>query len=455
MRIAFGACILLCLAVLAFGIHLVLEEERQVSSFSATTTAVVLDRRVNVRRLPGEHGGWGETYEPIVTFQYEVQGQRFKGNRVFRNPFQIGGNLGDAFVRATVDRFEAGQRVPAYYKPDNPAEACLIRRPELWVYLGLLGPAMVLSFVLSMWPAPQAGSVEHARRKGRWIAAVWHIMGLSAAIHYFHLAGADYFVVAPWLFGIYTYAGLIPVAVALPSVGFADRVKLAIGASFLGTVLGCFPGTIVACLADWVWHKGFPTAIVWAAYPTIAGGVLFAVLGLLGLIKRVAAEGQGGCAAADEDAGPDQFGRYGPPPGTIPFRIDERPMPEGVDLDVLLPAKVGPYERSMLHTSKSLSDPIYAEYYLGSTKILVELGICGTAHIAQAGVGTARQETMGGGAAMVVHAWSSGTEPSCFKATDSRYGGAFMAWTRGSYYFSAHAKTGEEDLNRFVEVFPY
>jgi len=30
-----------------------------------------------------------------------------------------------------------------------------------------------------------------------------------------------------------------------------------------------------------------------------------------------------------------------------------------------------------------------------------------------------------------------------------------MAWTRGGYYFSAHAKGGEKDLGEFMKVFPY
>ena len=33
--------------------------------------------------------------------------------------------------------------------------------------------------------------------------------------------------------------------------------------------------------------------------------------------------------------------------------------------------------------------------------------------------------------------------------------GAFVAWTRGRYYFSAHAKGGERDLDEFMEAFPY
>jgi hypothetical protein len=33
--------------------------------------------------------------------------------------------------------------------------------------------------------------------------------------------------------------------------------------------------------------------------------------------------------------------------------------------------------------------------------------------------------------------------------------GAFFAWTRGGYYFSAHAKMGGADLDAFMQAFPW
>jgi hypothetical protein len=33
--------------------------------------------------------------------------------------------------------------------------------------------------------------------------------------------------------------------------------------------------------------------------------------------------------------------------------------------------------------------------------------------------------------------------------------GAFFAWTRGGYYFSAHAKGGTAALEAFMQAFPY
>jgi hypothetical protein len=284
MRIAIGFCALLCLAILGFGIHLVLEEQRQVLSFSATTTAVVLNKHVKVQTFEDYEYGPQNSFEPVVTFRYEVHGRQFTGNSVFRSPFVIAGNGGAAFVQATVDHFEIDQEAPVYYRPDNPTEACLIRRPALSLYLVILGPVIPLSLVVSVWPLRQAGSVPSHRRKGRWIAALWYLVVLAGGAHYFYLAGADYTAWAVWLFGIYTYLGLIPVDVALPSSGRAQRVKDAIELSLVGAFVGLCLGGGAGCVADLVWPRGQFIPHLWAAYTAVVLAPLFAMLRLLGLV---------------------------------------------------------------------------------------------------------------------------------------------------------------------------
>ena len=50
-------------------------------------------------------------------------------------------------------------------------------------------------------------------------------------------------------------------------------------------------------------------------------------------------------------------------------------------------------------------------------------------------------------------AYAKRGDNSCWSIVDP--GGAFFAWTRGRYYFSAHAKGGERALEEFVKGFPY
>jgi uncharacterized membrane protein YozB (DUF420 family) len=465
MRIALGFCAVLCLAILGFGIHLVLEEQRQVMSFSATTTAVVLTKRVAVHTFqdPDSEYSLEISFEPVVTFRYEVHGQQFTGNSVFRSPFVIGGDIGAAFVRAAVDRFEIGQETPVYYRPANPTEACLIRRPSLYVYLVILGPMIPLSLVVSVWPLPQAGSVPNHRRKGRWIAALWYLVVLAGGAHYFCLAGADGTESARWLFGIFTYVGLIPVAVALPSSGRAQRVKVAILASFYGMFFGLFPGLAAALLADWVWQRGVVTSYLCVGYSAAVGAAVFAMLALAGVVTqaRVASGGKEG----DEERGmhPDFSNRhqsepesvypsaYTAPADGIPYRIDQRPLPSGEDLEALLPARVGPFRRTSIK-ERGLNKPIYAEYHSQHGEVFVELGICHDPAEARRGVETSKAET-DAEFPEATHRLSLETEPSFFLTDTPR--GAFLSWTRGRYYFSAHAKHGEADLNRFIAAFPY
>jgi hypothetical protein len=53
----------------------------------------------------------------------------------------------------------------------------------------------------------------------------------------------------------------------------------------------------------------------------------------------------------------------------------------------------------------------------------------------------------------VIQACSQGTEPSFLKTCSPRLS-AFLAWTRGGYYFSAHANDGEALLAAFMASFP-
>ena len=48
---------------------------------------------------------------------------------------------------------------------------------------------------------------------------------------------------------------------------------------------------------------------------------------------------------------------------------------------------------------------------------------------------------------------SFGTEPSYLKVVNKD--GAFFAWTRGGYFFTADAEDGEADLDAFINAFPY
>jgi hypothetical protein len=84
--------------------------------------------------------------------------------------------------------------------------------------------------------------------------------------------------------------------------------------------------------------------------------------------------------------------------------------------------------------------------------VFVELGICGDPDVARDALRTAKRET-DAEFPDEPQLFVCGPDPSYLKTSNKL--GAFMAWTRGSYYFSAHAKGGGADLDLFVEAFPY
>ena len=141
------------------------------------------------------------------------------------------------------------------------------------------------------------------------------------------------------------------------------------------------------------------------------------------------------------------------PADDVPYGVDQRPMPTGDDLDVLLPSRVGSFVRGPLRVPGAIHDnPIYADYRGGTSGVFVELGICSEPSGAQQAIRTAKAETDAEFPG-IPQEGVLGTDPSYLRTANRL--GAFFAWTRGSYYFSAHAKGGEADLDAFLKAFPY
>ena len=473
MRIGLGICVLFCVAIAGFGVHQVLEQQRQVTAYSAKTTAVVLERRLEGHWTGHGYGASRGTYvsEAVLKFRYEVQGQQFTSNSVFPGgPREgAGGYLGERFALAVLERFQIGEETTAHYNPANPMEACLIRRPSFIPYLIVLLPTIVASGILAyLWRSSQRQAI------GRRIAAPWHVVGLAGTGHYVYLAGADHAGGALVLLGVYTQLGLIPVAFAMPdskSSEFARRIKSAIGCSLFGTFVGIWLGLAVGWAARAFFSASATVSLSCWGYGIAIPAALLFLLGLFmkeweprgrrgrGKSRKKKASRQRRPRRSDRQRD-DEFVPMPPPDGPIPYQIDQRPVPSGEDLEILLPDQVGPFRCADMDDPDDVRNAqIYAEYrcdkgemFSDAGKIAVELGVCDDPASAQRGVETSMAETLAEypDAAQLL---SLKTEPSFFKTLTPR--GAFMSWTRGCYYFSAHAPYGEEGLDRFMEAFPY
>jgi hypothetical protein len=95
---------------------------------------------------------------------------------------------------------------------------------------------------------------------------------------------------------------------------------------------------------------------------------------------------------------------------------------------------------------------VYATYRNDGKEIFVEFEISTKAEDAQNALDVAAEDVTES-FPTDPHSGSMGTEPSYVKVADDD--GAFFAWTRGGYFFSANAKSGEADLDAFMNAFPY
>ncbi len=146
----------------------------------------------------------------------------------------------------------------------------------------------------------------------------------------------------------------------------------------------------------------------------------------------------------------------------VPYGIGQRPLPSGLNLDQLLPQQVGPYTRQSVQLAtrqgveataiKMDGDSVYAHYRSGSAAIFVEFAVTSSAAAAQSILETAAGETTPQ-FPTDPRFGALGQEPSYLKVINAD--SAFFAWTRGGYYFSASAQSGEAALDAFMQPFPY
>lgn len=139
-----------------------------------------------------------------------------------------------------------------------------------------------------------------------------------------------------------------------------------------------------------------------------------------------------------------------------PYGIAQRPMPKGTDLETLLPRKVGTFTRAALPagTKTPVNEDLNVDYVSGSDKVNVGFSIPGDPKEAHAAIKTAKDESVGtltqqGKAQELKKAEESiGTPTSYYKVSD------FIAWSRGGYFFYAHASSPAA-LDAFMKAFPF
>ena len=143
-----------CSVFLAFGVTMLAKEQRRLSVYQPVT-ATVLSTRVE------EHSDSdGSTYEPVVVYRYRVRDREYTASRVT----PLAESRSGRWAYRVTARYQAGSSHTAFYDPENPADAYLLRRRSVvaWMFtaIPLLGMLLIAAGIrssrelsrMSHWP---------------------------------------------------------------------------------------------------------------------------------------------------------------------------------------------------------------------------------------------------------------------------------------------------------------
>ena len=126
-----------CCLFLGIGVTMLAKEQRRLSVFQPVT-ATVLSTRVQQHRDSD-----GNTYEPVVVYRYRVADRLYTASRV--TPLRE--SRSGSWARRVTRRYAVGGNYTAFYDPENPAEAFLLRSRSVipWAFIGI--PLVGLLFI--------------------------------------------------------------------------------------------------------------------------------------------------------------------------------------------------------------------------------------------------------------------------------------------------------------------
>jgi uncharacterized protein DUF3592 len=116
---------LIGLAIMAYGIHLVLKSRR--AGLWPTAEGKIVDSRVREVIDDGS-----PTYAAYILYEYSVNGARLRSD-VWR--LGVGSSSFAGFAKRAVAKYPIGLSVPVYYDPNKPTDAMLETGNASWAFL--------------------------------------------------------------------------------------------------------------------------------------------------------------------------------------------------------------------------------------------------------------------------------------------------------------------------------
>jgi hypothetical protein len=82
-------------------------------------------------------------YRPVLLYEYEVAGKRFRGTRIAQSPGLDRGV--PEFAQKVIDHYPGGSSVAVRYNPRRPDESVLEPRvPGSWIFGAAVGVALLV-----------------------------------------------------------------------------------------------------------------------------------------------------------------------------------------------------------------------------------------------------------------------------------------------------------------------
>jgi hypothetical protein len=115
------------------------------------TRGRVVAARTEFRTSTDSDGDRSDSYTPIVTFEYAVNGRTYRSTQLYLNESPVFSDEGDA--RAFLHEYRPGTPLQIWYDPANPQEAAVIIEGPSWA-VGIL-TVMGLIFAAVGWFFPK------------------------------------------------------------------------------------------------------------------------------------------------------------------------------------------------------------------------------------------------------------------------------------------------------------
>ncbi len=218
------------LGFIVSGVGFIRSQYHRCTSF-VPVEAVITSKTIDKRVYTSNKGKKTFSYKPIIKYRYKVKGIGYGCDKYM--PFVYKTSDYNR-AQSIIDSFKVGQKVKAYYNPDKPDDAYLLKRyffsPYLFTMLGVpffsVGILFFVGHINRIRPPKYSGaglyefkpikSIDYKFKIALMLSLVWTAVGIFTIWHYFAYVPKPYDVLAyvgsvgywglaaiPWSFCLY------------------------------------------------------------------------------------------------------------------------------------------------------------------------------------------------------------------------------------------------------------